>query len=195
MRTLLLIIFLLPVLLVTSCDLVKNETPQTSPTTGTNASPTVTVLPGRVIPFEHFKIDDYYWRTESTAYIWVINSLQDHNRPQGIDWKPSANQSEPPPEILDFDFSSYFLILVFNGNKGGFGTAMKIGEIRQDKGTIYISAHLDDPGTATSVPIISSQYNVLKISKDNLTKKGEIIFVLIDESGKERATTTYKITN
>ena len=70
---------------------------------------------------------------------------------------------------------------------------MTIKEIIQEKGTVYISAHLDDPLGGPSIPIESSQYNVLAISKTNLIQFGEITFILLDNTGKERASVTAEV--
>jgi hypothetical protein len=152
--------------------------------------------PGKGISFEHFSISDYYHRSEKTAQIWVIDSLQQYNRPEGIEWDPPSNnnQPEPPPEISTFDFSQYFILMVFNGYRANYGEPMKIKGIRQDKGTVNIWIHLDD-NPATVIPVYSSQYNVLQISREEMTQFGEITFKLIDQNGQERATATYEVSN
>jgi hypothetical protein len=157
-------------------------------------SPGSSILPGTTISFEHFKMSGSYWRTEESAVIWVITSMQTYSRPSGIEWQQEIPVvPEPPPEFLNFDFTQYFLMLVFNGYRGGYGTAMEVKGIWQDKGIIRTSAHLDDPVMTTSIPVYSSQYNVLKVNKANLSQFDEITFRLIDELGKERAIATYKI--
>lgn len=148
-----------------------------------------------IIHFEDLPISNYYYRNENSAQIWVITGGQQYNRPQDIEWRSdNQNQSEPPHEINNFDFSEYFLMLVFNGFRANYGTGMEIKAIWQDKEIIYVSAHLDDeyPGM-TVIPIWSSQYSVLKISKSTMTQFGKITFILLDESGKERAKVTYEV--
>jgi hypothetical protein len=153
--------------------------------------------PGKRISYEHVSIGDYYHKSESTAQIWVINSLQQYNRPQGIEWKPNPPNpqlSEPPSEINNFDFSEYFIIMVFNGFRGGWGDPMKIEGIRQDRDTVNIWVTFDD-NLATSIPILSSQYSVLQISREEMTQSGEITFTLIDQNGQERASAIYEVSN
>lgn len=153
--------------------------------------------PGKGISFERVDIGNYYHRSERTAQVWVINSLQQYNRPQDIEWKPNPPNpqlSEPPPEISNFDFSQYFIIMVFNGSRGGYGDPMKIGGIRQDKDTVNIYVTFDD-NLSTVNPILSSQYRVLQISREEMTEFGEITFTLIDQNGQERATAIYEVSN
>lgn len=177
------IIFLIPA--CNSCQGVKSFLPP----------------PGKVISFEHVQHvtfgGGYYYRSEETAQIWVINSLRQYNRPQGIEWKPNPPNpqlSEPPPEISNFDFSEYFIIMVFNGYRSYYAESMKIERIRQDKDTVNIWVHFDD-GAEYSNPIFSSQYTVLKINREEMTQFGEITFTLIDQNGQERAKATYKVSN
>lgn len=152
---------------------------------------------GTEISFERVSIEDYYHRSERTAQVWVINSLQQYNRPEGIEWKPNPPDpqlSEPPPEISNFDFSQYFIIMVFNGSRGGYGDPMKIGGIRQDKDTVNIYVTFDD-NLSTVNPILSSQYGVFQISREEMTQFGEITFKLIDQNGQERASAIYEVSN
>jgi len=160
-------------------------------------SPIVNFPSGKKISYERFSIHDYYHKSERSAQIWVINSLQQYNRPQDIEWKPNPPDpqlSEPPPEINNFDFSEYFIIMVFNGFRGGRGDPMKIEGIRQDEDTVNIYVTFDD-NLSTVNPVLSSQYGVLKIGREEMTQSGEITFTLIDQNGQERASATYNITN
>ena len=154
----------------------------------------IIVPSGQPIPFKHLPMAGYYLRTETSSQVWVITGVQQYSRPQGIVLHADfQNQSEPPPEVLNFDFSKNFILMIFNGFRGGYGTQMTIKEIIQEKGTVYISAHLDDPLGGPSIPIESSQYNVLAISKTNLIQFGEITFILLDNTGKERASVTAEV--
>jgi hypothetical protein len=152
---------------------------------------------GTEISFEHFSISNYYYRSETTAQIWVLNSLQQYNRPEGIEWKPNPPNpqlSEPPPEIINFDFFQYFIIMVFNGFRNNYGEHMRINGIWQDKDKVYILARLDE-ATGTVSPILSSQYSVFQISRNQMTQFGEITFTLIDQNGQERASAIYEVSN
>ena len=153
--------------------------------------------PGKRISFEHFSINDYYHRSESTAQIWVITGTQQYNRPEGIEWAPNppdAQLSGPPPEIINFNFSEYFIIMILNGFRSYCAERMKVEGIRQDKDTVNIWVHFDD-GAKYSNPIYSSQYNVLKISREEMTQFGEITFTIIDQNGQERASAIYEVSN
>lgn len=193
------LILTLLISIIIACTPISETTPLTSPSPSPispsiSPSPSSTLPLGTAVVFGHFQMSGSYWRTETSAAIWVITSLQTYSRPPGIEWRQEMPAvPEPPPEILNFDFSEYFLMLVFNGYRGGYGTAMEIKGIWQDKDMIQISAHLDDPGMATSIPIYSSQYNVLKVNKASMSQFGEITFGLFDESGKERAKAIYQI--
>jgi len=157
--------------------------------------------PGKGISFELVKHvtfgGGYYHRSEKSAQIWVIDSLQQYNRPEGIEWKPNPPDpqlSEPPPEISNLDFSEYFIIMIFNGYRSYYAESMKIERVRQDKDTVNIWTHLDD-GAEYSNPIFTSQYTVLKINREEMTQFGEITFTLIDQNGQERTKATYEISN
>lgn len=152
-------------------------------------------LPGKAISFERFSIGNYYHKSEWSAQVWVINSLQQYNRPQDIEWRPNPPDpqlSEPPPEIINFDFSEYFILMVFNGFRGGWGDPMRIEGIRQDEDTVNIYVTFDD-NLSTVNPELSSQYGVLKIGRKEITQFGEITFTLIDQNGQERTKATYEV--
>ena len=197
------ICLLLMIILIVGCTSNGLPTPIETP------SPTSNTPSGTIIPFESFRISDYYYRTEGSACIWVITDMQQYNRPPGIEWRPNGlteppqgedtegkpkYEIEPPFEFEEFDFSTHFILIIFNGNRGGWGSYMKIYEIKQEKDEVHITAHLDDQGPEVPVvPIIISQYTVLKINKDNLSQAGKVTFILFDESGKERARTTVEV--
>jgi hypothetical protein len=112
--------------------------------------------------------------------------MDNYYRPQSIDWQQSDPPlDEPPSEFINFDFSNYFLLLVFNGYRGSYGSGFRIKELWQKDEIMYISADIDD-NQGTLVPIASSSYNVLKVSKHQMTQLGKITFVLLDQDGEER---------
>ncbi len=151
------------------------------------------------ISYHDFEIGEYYWNTDSAAKLWVINSLQEYKRPQEVEWRPNgftnSDLPEPPPEISDFDFAHYFLIVVFNGIRGGlgYGTHISTKGIRQDNDIIYVTFKFSDPGPGAYKPVINSPTDFLKIKRDNLIQGGELTFILLDTSGKERAKSTYEV--
>jgi len=98
--------------------------------------------------------------------------------------------------ILDVDYSTNFVVMAFNGYRGGIFSDFMIQEIRQDFKTVFLVAHFNDViPTGTSLPVFSSQYQVVKIGRSQITQTGAITFKLLDETGNERATTTIEINN
>ena len=94
------------------------------------------------------------------------------------------------------DYSRYFAVITFNGWRGGIGDPpFGINKIWQKDNVVYILAHFDDfTITKTYDELNNSQYQITKINKTNLAQTGAITFQLLDETGKERATTTVNIT-
>jgi hypothetical protein len=100
-------------------------------------------------------------------------------------------QPEYRQRILDVDYSKYIVVMAFNGFRGGIFSDFKIQKILRDSGTINILAHFNDfIPDATSLSSSSSQYQVVKIDRTQITHTGAITFRLFDESGQERATAT-----
>ncbi len=108
--------------------------------------------------------------------------------PDGLDWVYPDSQ----PTILAIDYSQYFVVIALIGYRGSICSFFKTLRIWQDSGTVYILAHFDDGATpgATSLPATSSQYQVIKISRTQITQPGTTTFRLLDETGQESATTT-----
>jgi hypothetical protein len=90
--------------------------------------------------------------------------------------------------LFSVDYQRYFVVVAFNGWRGGIGigTYFGIERIWQDDATVYVQAHFDD-GSATSLAMNSSQYQGVKIDRSVLAQSGVITFKLLDETGKERA--------
>jgi len=160
-------------------------------TTETSTSAMSISQPAKKVPFEHFQTDGYYYRIEDTAAIWVINDLLQYNRPQGIEWR-NQSQTEPPNPIRSFDFSKNFILFTFMGFQAVTGPTIETMQIWQSVNTIYVQAFFSRGGP-TFLPTYSSPFDSLKISKDDLAQFGIITFLLLDESGKERAKATYEI--
>lgn len=45
----------------------------------------------------------------------------------------------------------------------------------------------------TNIPLESSQYNIVKVKRLDLTQTGELTFKLLDETGEERSTVTCEV--
>jgi hypothetical protein len=145
-----------------------------------------------------FKIsDDYYYRFENTAYVWVIPDIQQYHRPDGIERFPPFEEQhevpEPPPEIVDFDYSHYFILYAFMGMQAVTGPDIEVVQIWQTDNIIYVEAYFDQAGP-TYLESWSFPVDIVKVNKDNMTQFGEITFILLDQEGKERARAVYIIT-
>ena len=124
-----------------------------------------------------------------SAQIQVVSSVQT-SLPEGIEWV----NPEFKTVILALDYAKYFVVMVFNGSRGGIYSDLKILKIWQNTGTVFVLAHFNDfVPKATSLPASNSQYQVVKISRTQITRPGAITFKLLDESGQERATTIQNI--
>ena len=125
--------------------------------------------------------------TGVNAQIRVINSIQTVP-PEALQWVYSDSKDT----ILAVDYSQCFVVIVFNGYRGGITTIMQIKRIWQVNNNVFVLAHFNDPPppgvTLTVLPATSSQYQVVKISRTQLTQSGAITFSLLDETGYERAT-------
>jgi hypothetical protein len=120
------------------------------------------------------------------AQIRVISMIPTPTSEE-LGWVYPDNQ----PKILGVDYSKYFLVLVFNGFRGGIFSYLKIQRIWQNDGIVHILAHFNDIiPEATSLPATNSQYQVVQISRNQISQSGTIIFKLLDEIGQERAETS-----
>lgn len=187
----LLTIFMVVTLLLTGCEEKRINTSPSSLTSETEISTSVIFPSGTDLDFnlvgEFGDIGGAY--NEKSGQIIVIANKTDSFLPN-TDWvKPEHKNT-----ILEIDYSQYFVILAFNGWRGGIGNpSFNIKRIWQKDNNIYVLAHFDDfiPG-ATSVPLYNSQYQAAKINRIDIIQTGEITFKLLDESGKERASTIEK---
>ena len=72
------------------------------------------------------------------------------------------------------------------------GSNIKVKQIWQTDNIIYVEAYFDQAGPAY-MDATSSPYDVVKVSKENMTRFGEITFILLDQEEKERARAIYNI--
>jgi hypothetical protein len=163
----------------------------TSTTTYTFPSSTVTLPSGTDLVFETIsKNNGTSGPYESkNAQISIINVIQP-SLPESLQWVYPQSQNG----ILAVDYSQYFIIMAFNGWRGGIGAYFNIIRIWQSDGIVFVLAHFDDPKPGgTSLPAVSSQYQVVKVSRTQIAQTGDITFKLFDETGQERATTVETI--
>lgn len=87
------------------------------------------------------------------------------------------------PEILEqvqeTDFSAFFVIAVFQGEKGSTGYSVEVTDVQRKDNTITIYAQFHEPAPdALTNPLITSPYYILKVEKTE-SVKGEFTFVLV----------------
>jgi len=139
----------------------------------------VTIIGGRTVGGPYL---------DSTTQIRVLTDSQSASAITGMVY------SDDGDTLLAMNYRQYVAIVVFNGFRDGIGSNLEILKIRQSGNTVHIVAHFDDGGGQYSEAITSSQYQAVEIERNSFIRTGEITFQLLDESGKERATTTVNIT-
>jgi hypothetical protein len=180
------VVLMLGVMVLTGCI----KTPPTispTPSETTTPPPTGTFPPGTDLAFETIvKSGNLGGSYEGTAaQIVVINDIK--APPRGLEWVNPEYQDK----INAVDYSQFFVLMAFNGFRGGISSDFSIQRIWQNAGTVYVLAHFNDiVPQGTSLSATNSQYQVVKISKAQITHLGTITFKLLDETGKERATAT-----
>jgi hypothetical protein len=194
------ITFILAILLIAGCvsKTTESETTTAAMATQTSTPATATTSsvifpPGTDLPFENMvpigNIGGDY--TDVSAQIIIITNNTDSFLSNN-NWVITEDKN-----MLDaIDYSQYFAVITFNGWRGGIGdTPFSVNRIWEKNNFVYILAHFDDfTITKTYNELNNSQYQITKINKTNLSQTGEITFQLLDETGKERATTTVNIT-
>lgn len=125
-------------------------------------------------------------------YGWLQTSTNNQTQSSpAIDWVTTSDQET----ILTVDYSKYFVIMAFNGFRGALYSDFKIQRIWQDysTNTIFVIARFNDPNEELASAFENSQYEAVKIARRQVVQPGVITFKLLDETGKERARTTYQL--
>jgi hypothetical protein len=168
------------------------EIPTTTLPTGseTTVTPIIPLPTGVELLFETIiesgNIGGPYYKGES-AQVAVVSSKPTIPT-EVLDWV----QPEYRHRILDVDYSTYIVVMAFNGFRIGIFSDFKIQKILRDSGAVYILAHFNDfISDATSLSSSSSQYQVVKIDRTQITYTGAITFRLFDELRQERASATF----
>jgi hypothetical protein len=156
-----------------------------------NLSPSITLPSGTELTFENIiksgNLGGSY--QGETAQIRVVSSLQTP-LPEEFNWIYPDSKNM----ILAVDFTKYFVVMVFNGSRGGIYSNLKILQIWQTVDMILVLTHFNDfIPQATSLPASNSQYQVVKIARTQITQPGVNMFKLLDGSGQERAITIQNI--
>ena len=167
------------------------ETSKPPVTSVSPTTPAVSFPPGSDLDFEVLvkSSGTTYRYTGESAQIQVMTSSGSLPA-QTLDWMEEHDR----PAVLNANYQGNFVILVFNGYRGNIYSELEVRRVWQDGSTIYVLAHFNDfVPKVTSLPAYSSQYEALKIRKSQLGQLGEYTFRLLDESGKERASTSAEI--
>ena len=118
-----------------------------------------------------------------SAQIRVIYDIQTP-RPECFDWVYPRDQTT----ILEVNYTKYFVVIVFNGYRGGIFSDLCIQRIWQNTDVVFVLAHFNDiVPEVYSEPATNSQYQIVKIDRTLITHQGPISFRLLDEAGEERA--------
>ncbi len=102
----------------------------------------------------------------------------------------TLNQLDPKDHqyLLSANYQGFFSIIVFNGRRGGIAGYLQIHRIWRDNDVVYILAHFNDKyPDIISLTVFSSQYEIVKVRKSQLEHLGNFTFILLDETGVERA--------
>jgi hypothetical protein len=122
-----------------------------------------------------------------TARLQIVTSKPD-SPIEGI-----PTYTKPQSEIETVDFSKYFVIIAFHGSTFPPDTpedgGIELIKIIQDGDNIYIRARFQVP-QRTVPPGIITPYYAVKVNKESMVQFGKLTFILLDQSGKERATAT-----
>jgi len=94
--------------------------------------------------------------------------------------------------VANVDFSTYFVLIVYQGEKYTTGYSVEVTDIKRNRDTVlvYASFHRPSPGEVKG-EIMTSPYCILKVKKTE-ELKGSFTFVLI-ANGEEVARQTYVI--
>jgi hypothetical protein len=159
-----------------------------TPTSPAAAAPTSTVLlpTGTDLAFETIvqpgRVGGPY--TGDVAQIQAIDNAQIEPA-EVLEWVYPDDKAK----ILAVDYTKYFVLMIFNGYRGGISSYLKIWRVWQGVDSVFVLVHFNDiQPSATSLPAYNSQYQVVQISRTQITQFGAIAFKLLDEAGRERAT-------
>ena len=191
-RIVIMLLVLVGVLVLAVGCTTGETTTSTSVTTGTNPDETsaVTFPSGTDLEFEDLLGSGLGGSYEGDdAQVAIITSPQ--NTPsEAIEWIHTADNTT----ISEVDYSEYFVVLLFNGWRGGIFDYLNIQRVWQDDSNVYLLAHFNDfIPKATSLPSTNSQYRAVKIHRSQIMQPGLTTFILFDETGDERARTTAEI--
>ena len=183
----------------TTSTITLTSTISPSPPTSETSISSSAVLPsGTDLKFEVLIIGGIYRDTPSIGGEYKDIT----NVPTGI--YVLANEQSPLPKVYtswypdsleilnNFDFSEYFVILVFMGTQGVAGPFINTERIWQNKDIIYVLADFNNGGPY-HLDAVSAPSQSMKVSKSTMTQFGTITFILLDLSGKERARAIYDV--
>ena len=151
--------------------------------------------PGTRVPFEIINDltimqDSGGTYPDAEARIFVVDNL-DLVPKEAFEWVIYESEKT---NILSVDYSQYFVLLLLNGYRNSWSSFFKVTQIRENDNKIIIIADFDDLEDGPFLWSESSQYQIVKTKRTDIKASGEILFSLIDEDQKERASTSYVIT-
>lgn len=111
---------------------------------------------------------------------------------QQVARKPLESPALP---ILFPGYESQFLLYAYLGEAPSEGYDIHITEVRQVKNLVYVYVKMTGPKPGTPVGVLPSYpYEIAKVQKENLTQRGELTFIFMDQdNGKELARIPKKI--
>jgi len=189
LRAVLLSLLMSIILLLTGCGPKSLNTSVSSTPSKTNTSPSIIFPSGTDLAFNTIigahKVGGPY--QDRAAQIRVLTDSQSASEVSGMVYSYDADI------LLKADYQHYIVVVVFNGWRVNISKYLEIQKIWRSGNNVFVLAHFDDGG-ATALQASSSQYQTVTLDRVQLIQTGEITFKLLDESGKERATTMANIT-
>jgi hypothetical protein len=160
----------------------------TIPTTAsTPLDSTTTPQHDNELEFEDFQLFFSLKDLHIPTQIYVMAS-KDSLLPPVLDQISAEYQTK----LKTVDYSRDFILFAFMGFQSLTGPTIEVTQIWQIDNIIYIEAFFDKGGP-TYAPGWSSPRHIVKVSKDNMSRFGEITFILLDQEGEERARAVYNI--
>jgi len=81
------------------------------------------------------------------------------------------------------NFGDYFLIVALQGSKPSDGYSINITNVTQFDKTVKVKVHLVE--AEMGIDVVTSPYHIIKVKKKDMTERGNIKFVFIDDVNEE----------
>ena len=130
-------------------------------------------------------IKSFYSDYRGTDSMICVVPDRDSTLPEGID------QQYWTQALGSVDFSEYFVVFVFRGMQPVWSnTEFQITSVVENDREVHIATGVVVRTANSAVSEFLSPTEAIKIEKGRMHRYGEITFRLVDESGKEMASTT-----